>query len=133
MPYQQGNKRIHTEGAKTSKTPALRVHVPTYMFYKSTTTMYTANVYSELQWVTVFMGKLVNVTITPHNLCRNTCILLGSSVTGNACNSYEENIYSVEAYERRTVFFNHLFPTTVNSCQDRQLPILIAPVHKDTF
>ena len=46
MPYQQGNKRIHTEAAKTSKTPALRVHVPrpTYMFYKSTTTMYTANV-----------------------------------------------------------------------------------------
>ena len=52
---------------------------------------------------------------------------------GVPSNSYEENSYSVEAYERRTVFFNHLFPTTVNSCQDRQLPILIAPVHKHTF
>ena len=51
------------------------------------------------------------------------------SVTGNTCSPCGENIYSIEAYERRTVFFNHLFPTTVNSCQDRQLPILIAPVH----
>ena len=99
--------------------------------------MYTVNGYRELQMDTgilySFCGEAKNPDIFSGNR-EFSCILQGSKwYTGTPCSPCGENIYSVEAYERRTVFFNHLFPTTVNSCQDRQLPILIAPVHKDSF
>ena len=111
------------------------------MFYKSTTTIQCT--LQMFRWIQiqansiVFVGKLKcnNKTLISFQGITNLHAFLQGSkwYTENSCNCCGKNIYSIEAYERRTVFFNHLFPTTVNSCQDRQLPILIAPVHKYTF